>query len=1046
MNGTSFTTLFFRNGHLLVLSLVVILVAGLSALNSLPRLEDPRITNRHPLLIVPVPGASAERVESQVTEVLENALQEITEIKTIKSTSRAGIATLSIELEATVHSSATQEVFAEIRDRVGEARRRLPAETLDPLLDDQRGPIGFTLIAALRPVEGSDTHPGILDRLAEDLADGLRNVGGTELVRVYGAPEEEITVTVDPAELADLGLSASAVSAAIAAGDAKGAAGVLRGERSDVLLEVTGELDSMARVAAVPLVGGADGSIVRVGDIADVRRAPRSPRSDITLVDGEEAVLVAARMEPSRRVDQWAAQAGAVVDSFSAETTGSVRVDRVFEQERYTSHQLSNLGKNLMAGAVVVIGVVFLMMGWRLALIVGMALPLVVSVVLFAWQVSDGAMHQMSIFGLIIALGLLIDNAIVMADEVTRHRAVGKSALESVDLAVRHLFYPLLASTLTTVLAFAPILLLPGSVGDFVGSIGSSVILAIIASFALALTLTAALAGRFASPTPAGEAPRWWRDGIGSSKLTERFRGFLRFCFSHPAVALLLALFLPMAGFVGARTLGNEFFPPVDRDMFQLQMWLPTDATIESTYRKSLEVEAAIREFDATEHVLWRVGASFPIVYYNQVMRVEGASHYAQAIVVASSTQEARAMLDPLQADLDARFPGAQIVVRQFGQGPPIFADVEYRLFGPNLAELQNLGERVRRTLEAHPEVLHTQMSLPRGEPKLWLEADEDEARLAGLRLADLSGQLRANLEGGVGGSVLEGLEQMPVRVRYANSERGDLNAIASIALVRPGQRDWVHLPAIGVLELRPQLGGITRHNGERTHVVSGYTRNDALPIDVSTSVMQALEEEGFTLPAGYRLELGGAQEEEAAARGDLLIYVPVLVVLMAATLILAFRSLRLAALLSAVAVLSVGLGLLATRLMGLPVSFNTILGTLGLIGIALNDSIVVLAALRASPRARAGELDAIVEEVLGCTRHVLATTFTTIGGFLPLLLFVGGDFWPSLAIVLVGGIAGASILALVMIPAVFAILHRPQNHSQPARIDTAAVPVGGSA
>ena len=1043
-NGLS--TLFFRNGHLLALAITVLIVAGFSALNSLPRLEDPRITNRNPLLLAPVPGASAERVETQVVEVIEEALQEIPEISILESTARGSIANIAIELEPAVGPGINQELFAEIRDKISEVRPQLPPEALDPFLDDQRGAVGFTTIIALRSLPGDDDRIGLLDRLAEDLADRLRNVGGTELVRIYGAPEEEITVSVDAARLADLGLSAAAVSQRISTGDAKGAAGVLRGTDSDVLLEVRGELDSLARIAEIPLLANADGAVVRVGDVAQVRREPRSPASDIALLDGQTSVLVAVRMVPDQRVDRWADRSNQVIDDFAAEVRSSALVERIFEQERYTSRQLSSLGENLMAGALVVMAVIFLIMGWRLALIVGLALPLVVSVVLFSWQVSGGAIHQMSIFGMIIALGLLIDNAIVVADEVTHHKATGATAVQAVDRAVRHLFYPLLASTLTTMLAFAPILLLPGSIGDFVGTIGSSVMTAVFASFVLALTLTAALAGRFAQPTPKGETARWWRDGLQNEKLAHRYRQALAWNLRNPIAALLLALFLPASGFVAARTLGNEFFPPVDRDMFQLQMWLPTDAPLEETRRQALAVEDEIRSAFEAERVMWRLGGSFPTVYYNQVMRFENTSNYAQAIITAPSTKIARAMIDPLQAHLDEAFPGAQIVVRQFGQGPPIFADVEYRIFGPSLAKLQDLGEQVRHILEAHPDVLHTQMSLPRGEPKLWLDADEDEARLAGFSLRDLAGQLQTNLEGSVGGTVIEGLEQMPVRVRYENSRRGDLGEIASIPLVRPGQEGWVTLPALGDLELLPELGGISRYNGERTHIVSGYTRNDALPIDVSRDVQEALEASDFTLPAGYRLEFGGAQEKEAQARGDLLTYAPVLLVLTVATLILAFRSLRLAGLLGLVAVLSIGLGLLSTRLMGFPVSFNTILGTLGLIGVALNDSIVVLAALNSDARARQGNLDAMVDAIMGCTRHVLATTLTTIGGFLPLLLFVGGDFWPSLAIVLVGGISGASLLALILIPTVFSSIHRRRPQTELASASNEPLAAGGVA
>lgn len=1048
-HSSGLTTLFFRNGYLLGLTMIVVLVAGLSALFSLPRLEDPRITNRFMTVVTPVPGASSERVETQVTELLENSLEEVADIKTIQSTSRAGVSVVSIELEDAVGPEDNDAIFSEIRDKIGDAVPLLPPEALDPMIDDKRDPVAFTLIVALRWSQDGEPNLGVLDRLANELADRLRRVNGTELVRTYGVPEEEVTVTVDPMELAELGSSVPAIAQRLRTGDAKAPAGVLRGDRSDVLLEVRGELSTLERIAAIPLGNATDATrLVRLGDVATLERGYRTPQAEIALVDGDRSILVTARMSDTRRVDLWAEEANAVVDDFSQNASGGITVDRIFEQERYTTDRLGTLVGNLLAGAGVVVAVIFLMMGWRLAFIVGAALPLVVSAVFASWQIGGTALHQMSIFGMIIALGLLIDNAIVVADDVTRAKAEGLSPLAAVDRTVRHLFYPLLASTMTTILAFAPILLLPGPAGDFVGSIGSSVILAIVSSFLLALTVTASLAGRFAKPTAADDAQnrRWWRDGLGNERLARNYRGFLGWGLRRPAVLVLLTLFLPMSGFVVSRTLGNEFFPPTDRDMFHVQMWLPEDAPIEHTRQRALAVEDVIRELPETERVHWMVGRSYPTVYYNLVATQDDAPNYAQGIITAKSEESAKAMIDRLQDHLDANFSDAQLVVRQFGQGPPVIADVEYRVVGPSLDTMRDLGERLRLALQDHPDVLHTQATLPRGQPKLWLEADEDDARLAGLGLRDIAGQLQTALEGSVGSTVIEGLEQMPVRIRTEDTWRSDASDIASYPLVSaaaagPDGPGWVPLSAVGELALRPEDGGITRYEGERVNIVRGYTRNAALPIDVTNAVLATLEAEGFELPPGYRIDLGGALEQDANAKANLSTYVPVLVVMTIATLVLAFRSVALAVLLLSIAILSLGLSLLSTWTMGFPVSFNTILGTLGLIGVALNDSIVVLAAIRGNPRAREGDIDAIVHQVMGTTRHVLSTTFTTIGGFLPLLIFVGGDFWPSLAIVLVGGISGASLLALGLIPSMYVVIQRltgsrrptePATHTEP--------------
>lgn len=1025
---------FYDNPYLLWLTVAIIAVAGLSALISLPRLEDPRITNRNPLIVTEVPGASAERVETLVTEVLEEALEEVSEIKTVDSTSRAGVSLIAVELKDRVTTAGNDEIFSKMRDRLGDAAADLPAEAGAPFLDDQRDPVAFTLILGLVWERPGTPNLTLLDRHAEELARRLRALKGTELVRRYGEIDEEITVTADARALADLGLPVAQAARRIAAADAKLPAGQLRGADRDAVIEVEGALDAIERVRQIPLIETEQGSVVRVGDVAQVVRDRRTPPMEIARTGGRRTVFVAARMEQGVRIDRWTPRAFAIVADYGARLGSGIAVETVFDQSVYTEDRLADLAFNLALGVGVVMIVVLATMGWRSGLIVGSAIPLVFASVLFALLLVDGALHQMSIFGMIIALGLLIDNAIVVTDEVTARLRKGESRRAAVAGALGHLFAPLLASSLTTVLAFAPIVLLPGNAGDFVGWIGGSVLFAIVFSFMLSMTVIAALAGRYVRFEG---ARRWWHQGLDVPALAALTRRLLGGGLKRPWLGMALAAAPALLGFAVAPFLGNQFFPPVDRNMFEIEVKLDEQTAIARSYELVTAMEARILKAPEVARVHWLAGGSFPSVYYNLTMDQDRASHYAQAIVETGTADGTEALIPRLQAILDAAFPAAQILVRQFGQGPPVDADVQYRLYGPDRAVLQDLGERMRRALQAHPDVLHSWMTMGRGLPKLWVEADEDAARLAGLTLADLAGQLQGNLEGYRGGSVLEGLENLPVRVRLAEDVRGSLAAIASTDFLRPAaagaDAQWTPLAALGRIALRPEPAAVTRYDSRRTNMVEASTRNEALPIDVTYEVLDALEAEGFDLPPGYEIELGGSVETDSEAVGNLMQFVPTITVLMIATLILAFKSLRLAGILFVVVGLSVGLGQLATFSIGFPVSFNTILGTLGLIGIALNDSIVVLASIRDNPRAAAGEHAAVIDAVMGCGRHVASTTLTTMGGFLPLLLFIGGDFWPSLAIVLAGGIAGATLIAVFFVPAAYVLLRRRRERGEAA-------------
>ena len=1022
-------THFHDNRHLLGVTILIVLAAGVTAFFALPRLEDPRINNRNPVVLTIAPGVTADRVEALITEPLERALDEISEIKDVESTSRAGISALAIALKDEVRAGENERIFSKIRDRLASVEPELPPEASSPVLDDERDPAAFTLIVALTwdAAARDDVEPelGLLTRLASDLADGLRGVAGTEIVRLYGAVDEEVVVSLDASTAASLGVGAGDAARSLASADAKLAAGVVRAPHRDVRVEVAGSFDAIDRLRRVPITDASGGRLATVGDVATVERAWRTPVTEIGLTGGERAVFVAARMETGRRVGAWAERARGVVDGFRDVAGGGVTIDLTFDQSEYTVDRLRGLGFNLLLGALVVTLVVTITMGLRSSLIVALAIPVTTAAAMFGVLVGGGQLHQMSIFGMIIALGLLIDNAIVVVDEIRKRCDRGLPPRDALASTLRGLAAPLFASTLTTCLAFAPIVLLPGNAGDFVGSIGWSVILAVASSYALSMTVIAALAARFGRFGSTGGKPRRGgvlSGGVPGGPVARGFSRFLRAGLRAPVALLLVAAIPPAAGFAVAGSLGRQFFPPVDRDMFDVRVWLPERTPIDRTRSLVQEITAAANEWADVERTHWLVGGSFPSVYYNLSMNQDNASHYAQGVIEATSAEAVRTLVPDLQRRLDERFPGAQIVMRSFGQGPPVDAGVSFRIRGPSVASLQELGEQVRGRLQAHPDVLHTRTSLPRGEPQLTARVDEDLARFAGLPLREIAARLRDRLDGAVGGSLLEDVEELPVRVRVGDAERASVSDLASAELAGVGG-SWTPLDALGPLELTPTNAGVTRFNARRANIIDGYTREDALPIDVTRAVQDRLDADGFELPPGYTLELGGSLEQDREAVADLMRAAPVLASIMLAALVLTFRSVRLAVVLVAVGGLSVGLALLSTWAIDFPVSFNTILGTFGLIGIAFNDSIVVLAAIRDDPRARAGDPDAIAEAVMGCSRHVVSTTLTTIGGFLPLLLLQGGEFWPSLAIVLAGGVSGATLLATVFVPAAYRVM-----------------------
>ncbi|MGF1657084.1 MAG: efflux RND transporter permease subunit [Verrucomicrobiales bacterium] len=1013
------STLFFRNRTLLVLSSVVVVMGGLSAYQALPRLEDPVITMRNPVVLTTLPGASAERVEALVTKPLEDALSEVSGIKTIESTSAANLSSINIELMDSATWESIEAVFTRIRDQVN--RTVLPAEAGRPQFDDKRGAQAFTLILAFTWTQ-DDREPlwGVMQRQAEVLADRIRALPGTELARIYGGVEEEFQVLVDSRELAARSLRMGHVVQSLQSADSRAAAGVvqMRGERLPV--EVEPGLERSEELSRTPVGQGWQGDVVRVMDVATVERAWTEPREDEVKIDGRPSVLLATRVERWQQADVWAGQVFDLINQLQADLGVGIELEVVFDQTQYTNARLGELVVNLALGAVVVALVVLVTMGWRSALITGSALPLTMCATLFLISLSGGSIHQMSVFGMIIALGLLIDNAIVMTDEVSRRLREGYSRTEAVGGAVKHLFVPLLSSSLTTMLAFAPIMLLPGNAGDFVGSIGSSVSFAIGSSFFLAMTLIAAFAGYFSYRNGEEKITGWWQTGIQIKSLETFWSNAARGGLLHPWRAVGLSLLVPMLGFVAAASMGMEFFPRTDRNMFQIQTWLPRSVSMEETMETLQEIEDALRERPEVVRVFWRAGGDFPSVYYNLLMRRDNSSEFGHLIVETHTPADVQSMLKVIVDEYGHRFPQAQLVANQFAQGPPVNADVEFRLVGEHLDDLVLAGERVQALLVEHPEMQTVRTTLGLPSRKMTFIPDRATMEVTGWDPRQLQAELAARLDGQVATVITEDLQPMQVRVRLQAEERQGVESLWGQVIAGPNG-EWMPVETLGSFEYRQVQNAIQRKDRERINTVQGFVTQGALPIEVTNQIMNEIAERGDDfLPAGIRLELGGDAESQSDAVGGLTLFAPILATLTVGTLVLSFRSVLMALILTIAAFLAVGYGLLATWALGFPLSFNVILGSLGLVGLAFNASIVVLASIRANAQAALGEVDAMVVAVKACGRHLASTTLTTIGGFLPLLVLVGGDFWPPLAIVLVGGVGGSTLLALFLTPTLY--------------------------
>ena len=1021
-------TLTFRQPRLVALIILFFVAAGLSSFLSLGRQEDPTITNIFATITTSFPGADPARVEALVTSEIEEELQELDEIDTITSVSRSGVSVVSLELLETLSKAEIEQVWAEARDAVEDARAGFPEGVQAPEFNSE----GITAYSAVVAVQAQhdDVPLTLVQRHADGLADRLRRIPSTRAVDLFGSPDEEIRVNVNPIGAASLGLSTAEIATRVEAADGKVQAGRLQADGENLNIAISGEVRTLDRLRDIILRENTDGAAVHLGDIAEITRGVREPSEELAFANGRPAILVGILAQDGVQIDVWMRDVRAELEGGAHLIPLGLQEDLLFDQSRYTVTRLQDVGQNMAIGVALVVAVLLITLGLRAALIVALVLPIVSLATLATMNIIGLPLHQMSITGLIVALGLLVDAAIVMTDEVRQRLARGMDRLSAVGDAVKRLAAPLLASTVTTALSFTPMILLPGPAGDFVGAIAIAVVLMLIWSLFVALTVTPAVAG-WILPQKKGAPPR-------PSLIARLFQGSIHLAVNHPIKSIAVSLILPLLGFASFPTLTAQFFPGVERDQFYIEIDMPAGTAITETATVASEINDILLQQDEIAAVYWSVGKSGPGFYYNITSGRSREPEYAQAMITTTTDAASKRLAPVLQDQLDRAFPQAQVIVRTLVQGPPVSAPVEVRLIGPDLEILRQLGDEARALIADLDLVTHVRTGVDGGAPQVRFQIDETDARRLGLDVTDIAAQLNAALVGVTGGSLIEGTEQLPVRVRLGNGLRGDVSAIADMpilpqnaaSLSASGVYPAVPLSSLAKLKIEPAESVITRRDGERVNTVQAFLMPEVLPEEALRDVLSALDTAGFVLPAGYRMELGGDSDARSNTVGNLLASLGIIVTLTIATIVLTFNSFRLTGVALVVTVLSAGLSMLSLAVMQFPFGINAIIGVIGSIGVSINAAIIILTGLQADPDAAAGDRHAMARVVTGSSRHIISTTITTFGGFMPLIL-EGGAFWPPFATAIAGGVLLSTVVSFYFTPPMFALLYRRKQKTE---------------
>ncbi|MEL6348985.1 MAG: efflux RND transporter permease subunit, partial [Myxococcota bacterium] len=986
----------------LTLTLAMVLaVMGMVAWFTMPRQEDPTFPYRNGMLIIPFPGADALTVERLVLEPLEESLAEIPEVSKVNSVARADVAVVTIRLSDSVYE--TDPIWDDVRDQIAEAETDFPEEVLPWRLDDELTDLESVVVAVTGPDD-----PIALLKSAQALKDELLDLHRVSRVNIIADPGEQITVAIDDEVARRMALPPGQLAQRIAAQTSATPGGTVRQGGASVVIDPGSEVESIDAIAALPVSVGS-GQSVPLASIAQVDYGPTSPVNEIMRLNGQPAVAVGVIPRPGIDVVRFGADVQDVIDEG---VPGGATLTVLTSQPGRVEARLSDLGGSLLQGVGIVALVLMIAMGLRLGGVVALIVPLVTFSSLAIYAAAGGVLQQISIAGLVISLGLLVDNGIVISERVQYRVDRGQDPLQASRDTVAELAVPLLSATGTTVASFIPLLLSEGPTGDFTRAIPQMVILTLCVSLVAALTVTPTLAGMFFRRKDDAEAPTVDPRVLWLSRLPAQRPGAIA-----GAVLGLVVLSGVLAPFVK-----QQFFPGADRDQLVIELSLPEGSHLTETDAVARAVEAALMERADVDNVATFVGRSTPSFYYN-LTRKPQSPQLAQILVDTRDAEDVAAILSWARDFVRQELPGTLYVGRALAQGPPLQAPVELRLYGEDLNAMWSVANEVHGLLRGVDGTADVRHDLSAGVPSVDVQPNDAALARYALDRRSLAVALLGQTRGVPAGSFRAGDDPVPIRVRSLAGEDTSLERLQTVDVWSPTAGP-VPLMSLAEVELSYQPAAIRHRDGQRVVTVSaqldGATFSEVL--DQVRGPADAL-----VAQRGLSMELGGEAEGSGEANTSIFLAAPLGGAMLIGFLLAQFRSFRkVLIVLMTVPLAATGVvpGLL---LADQPFGFTSLLGVFALIGIVVNNAIILIDFIDTARQEGASVEDAAAQAVQVRLRPILLTTATTIAGLVP-LLFSSSTLWPPLASALISGLAASTVLTLLAIPAAYILLFRPRT------------------
>ncbi len=1008
-NRFNLSALAVREKSVTLFLILLITVAGIIAFLKLGRAEDPPFTVKQFTVITAWPGATAQEMQNLVAEPIEKRMQELNWYDRTETYTRPGLAFSTVSLKDSTPPSVVQEEFYQARKKIGDETRNLPAGVIGPMVNDEFSDVTFAIFA----LKARGEPERLLVRDAEKLRQQLLHVPGVKKVNIIGEQSERIFVSFSHERLATLGISPDTIFSALNNQNVLTPSGSIDTSGSQVFLRLEGAFDELSKIRETPVV--VNGKTLKLSDIAEVERGYEDPATFQVRNNGEPALLLGVIMK-----DGWnGLDLGKALDDESQKISETLPLGMTFTKVTDQSVNISAAVDEFMlkffAALLVVMVVCFVSMGWRVGIVVAAAVPLTLAVVFIIMASTGKNFDRITLGSLILALGLLVDDAIIAIEMMVVKMEEGYSRVKASAYAWSHTAAPMLSGTLVTAIGFMPNGFAPSTAGEYTSNMFWIVGIALIASWVVAVVFTPYLGVKL---LPELKKVEGGHAAIYNTKNYNRFRNILAKVISRKWIVAGIVIGSFALAVVGMGLVNKQFFPISDRPEVLVEIQMPYGTSIESTTRTAVKVESWLREQKESSEVTSYIGQGAPRFYLAMAPELPDPSFAKIVVLTADPTEREELKLRVRQAISDGLAPEAQVRVTQLVFGPYTPYPVAFRVMGPDPTVLRDISAKVKGVMEKNPMMRTVNTDWGTRVPSLRFVLDQNRLNAVGLSTAAVSQQLQFLLSGAPITEVREDIRSVQITGRALGNVRTDPAQISSLTLTgAQGQR--IPLSQIGKVEVVMEDPLVRRRDRTPVITVRGDIAEGLQPPDVSVAVLKELQPVIEGLSASYRIEMAGSIEESAKASNAMVPLFPIMIALTLLIIILQVRSI--AAMIMVFATSPLGLiGVVPTLLLfNQPFGINALVGLVALSGILMRNTLILIGQIHHNEKEGLDPYHAVIEATVQRSRPVLLTALAAVLAFMPLTHSV---FWGTLAYTLIGGTIGGTVMTLVFLPAMYSI------------------------